>query len=130
MANTGSRKRPWLAALLSAAISGLGHVYLRRVRRGLAWVAIVTTVSFLFVPQEALSALWSSGDIDVNSIGPLLIVGTLCTIDSYVMAKAHNLRARASSDQEAEFSCPNCEKPADPERGFCQWCSAEFSGDN
>jgi len=40
MQRSTSQKRPWLAALLGALVTGFGHLYLRRWRRAVGWLAV------------------------------------------------------------------------------------------
>lgn len=38
MGTETSKRQPWLAFLLEALVTGLGHVYLRRWRRSAGWI--------------------------------------------------------------------------------------------
>jgi len=58
------RQLPAVAVLLAAAVTGLGHLYLRRLRRGAGWLLGLATVAFLFVPPGAFGALVGGGTVD------------------------------------------------------------------
>lgn len=122
-----SRKRPWLAALLGALVTGLGHLYLRRWWRALGWLAVLLGVSTLVVDPSTVNAVASGNAVDPFAVAPILIVGTLNVIDAYLLALAHNAVVRLSAHPEAEPThCPNCGKEVDTELDFCQWCSTEL----
>ena len=151
MERTTSQKRPWLAALLGAFATGLGHLYLRRWRRAVGWFAVLFAVSYLLVDPAAIEALATGEPIDPLSVAPTLIVGGVSVVDAYVLARAQNALARtteaagsgtgdaagatgaaagkaADPSGETTESCPNCGKEVDPGLDFCHWCTADLSG--
>jgi hypothetical protein len=83
----GSGKRPWLAALLGTLATGLGHLYLRRWKRGLGWFVVAVAVSALLVPPEAARALLSGAGGDVATLAPLFAIGIASVADAYVLAR-------------------------------------------
>ncbi|WP_049986392.1 DUF7575 domain-containing protein [Halobellus rufus] len=95
MERTGG-KRPWLAALLGTFATGLGHLYLRRWRRGLGWFAAAVAVSYLLVPMEATQALLAGERADPVALAPVLIVSLASIADAYVVARRDQRRARQS----------------------------------
>ncbi|WP_144905780.1 zinc ribbon domain-containing protein [Halobellus captivus] len=126
MSRSVAVKRPWLAAVLAAVVTGLGHVYLRRWKRALGWLTVLFGVSFLLVDPSVLDEL-ASGTVDPVASAPILLVGALSVIDAYVIARVQNsiVRIRASHGRE-QVHCPNCGKELDPDLTFCQWCTAEL----
>lgn len=125
MSQAISRKRPWLAALLAAVVTGLGHVYLRRWRRGVGWLAVLFGVSAFFVDPAAIDALWSGAPVDPMAVAPILIVGALSVADAYLLAHAHNAVARLTVPSDGRLThCPNCGGELDPDIEFCHWCTA------
>lgn len=134
MNRSNSEKRPWLAALLAALVTGLGHLYLWRVRRAVGWLAVVLGVSVLFVDAAALDSLATWDAIDVRELAPLLVVGALSVLDAYLLAYAQNAdgRSRADSGEQAATAeeqvanCPNCGRELDPDIEFCHWCTTEI----
>jgi hypothetical protein len=90
-------KRPWLAALLGTLATGLGHFYLRRWRRGLAWFAAAVVASFLFVPPEAAQALLSGTGSDPMDLAPVFAVGIASIADAYVLARRRQQQARSGA---------------------------------
>jgi hypothetical protein len=85
----GSEKRPWLAALLGTLATGLGHIYLRRWKRGLGWFVVAVVVSAILVPPEAARALLSGSGGDAATLAPLFAIGIASVADAYVLARMH-----------------------------------------
>ncbi|MBP1921101.1 hypothetical protein J2751_000084 [Halorubrum alkaliphilum] len=111
-----SRRRPWLAVLLAIVISGLGHAYLRRWGRALAWYVAITATLVFVVPDAALDQLFARELPPIGDIGPALVVIGASIVDAYVVAIRNNRtydrqqRARTAgaggregSDRESEF---------------------------
>ncbi|SEV97929.1 zinc ribbon domain-containing protein [Halobacterium jilantaiense] len=127
MNRTLSQKRPWLAALLSVLATGLGHLYLRRWRRALGWLAVVLGVSYFLVDPAALDAAASGEAFDLVELLPVLVVTSLSVADAYLLAYVHNAVAKATVTPDGELShCPNCGKEVDTDLEFCHWCTAEL----
>lgn len=154
----GSGKRPWLAALLGTLATGLGHVYLRRWKRGLGWFVVAVVASGLLVPPEAARALLSGSGGDVATLAPLLAIGVASVADAYVLARMRRndtddregveAAATSASGSEPESEdgvvegdvavgrvsgspdaeCPECGKELDPDLGFCPWCTVQLDG--
>ena len=151
----GSRKRPWLAALLGTLATGLGHFYLRRWKRGLGWFVAAVAVSAVFVPPEAARALLEGSGGDLGTLAPLIAAGVASVADAYVLARLHqqethdgverttpsspaagetsavtgggSVETRTTTDVDAE--CPECGKELDPDLDFCPWCTTRLAGD-
>ena len=121
MVQTRSRKRPWLAALLSAIAPAFGHLYLRRWLRALGWIG-ATMLSTLFVPETTLDALVSGHSFAWLDAAPLLAVSLLSVLDAYRLAVVNNYLLRLRSVGEAMTVCPDCGRPVEGELEFCQWC--------
>lgn len=121
-----SRKRPWLAALLAALATGLGHLYLRRWRRALGWLVALIAVSVLFVDPAVLEATATGASVDLLSRLPLLVVGGLSILDAYLLAHAQNQVVRPAGAQTGDPHCPNCGRELDTDLEFCHWCTAEI----
>jgi hypothetical protein len=120
-----SRKRPWLAAILSTLAAGLGHLYLRRWRRALGWILLVIAATYLVGP-ETLTA-YQAGNANIWDIAPILTTTAGAAFDAYVVARVENLKLRTKRDKTDWATCPNCRKDIDPSLDFCQWCAADFS---
>ena len=134
MGRSLSEKRPWIAALLVAFATGLGHLYLRRWRRAFGWVAALFVAAVLFSDPTPSNVVTPSGASDLRSALPILFVGVLSVLDAYVLARAQNASARRSVSigrddvsGRKRASCPNCGKDLDPELGFCHWCTTELN---
>ncbi|MCU4717839.1 zinc ribbon domain-containing protein [Halapricum hydrolyticum] len=104
-----SRKRPWLAAVLSLLYPGIGHLYLREWFRALLWLALVFAASYVFVPADATPETLSvSAIIEASQAVPtygmvaMLALTVLCMGDAYVLAR--RLNARQSRRQRATVS--------------------------
>jgi membrane protease YdiL (CAAX protease family) len=123
--SANSRKRPWLAAILSTLAAGLGHLYLRRWRRALGWILLVFAATYLVGP-ETLTA-YQAGNANIWDIAPILTTTAGAAFDAYVVARVENLKLRTKRDKTDWATCPNCRKDIDPSLDFCQWCAADFS---
>lgn len=126
MRSTLSRKRPWLAALLAAIATGLGHLYLRRWRRALGWLGAFLLTNYFLVEPAALEALASGTVSDPLAVMPILLVGGLSVADAYLLARAHNAVARVTVTPDGQLThCPNCGKELEPDLDFCHWCTTD-----
>jgi len=126
-----SRKRPWLAVLLTVFIPGLGHVYLRLWLRALAWLAIYLTATTFLLPDGAtpdslsVDALMTAGEsVPLEVAAVVLGISLFCLVDAYMMTNHVNSRLRAGG--EAPATCPNCGKELDDDLTFCHWCTSEL----
>lgn len=114
-------KRPWLAAVLAATVTGLGHVYLWRLRRALGWLAVAVAVGFLTLPQGFEPTATAATDAL-----PLLGVSVVSTVDAYRLARATGGDAADAGGADATPDCPDCGKELDPDVAFCPWCSTRL----
>ncbi|CCQ32958.1 TM2 domain protein [Halorhabdus tiamatea SARL4B] len=121
------RKRPWLAAVLSAFVTGLGHLYLRRFRRAVGWLAVAIGVGLFFVDPAVAESLAAGTLSNPLAAWPVFVVSLLSVLDAYVLARAENiLDAQAAEPDEPLTRCPSCGKELDETLSFCPWCSAEL----
>lgn len=135
MGETRSPKRPWLAALLALAVTGLGHAYLRRWGRAFGWLALVYAALALFVPPEAVEAAAESVRAGSGtlppSVNPLvflppLVIALGSAADAYLLARAERDEALRAAAGRGTIVCPNCGREVAEELDFCQWCTTEF----
>jgi hypothetical protein len=144
MALVPPRFRPYVAALLGLLVTGLGHLYLRRWLRAIAWLALAFTVSVAFVPESTATAVLSGEQVDPVTLIPGLLVGIGSAVDAFRVGRqeqadagrrAPMAEAVADADESPEpdiepdaetIDCPACGKPVDPNLGFCHWCTTEF----
>jgi uncharacterized paraquat-inducible protein A len=134
-------RRGVLAAVLGLVYPGLGHVYLRRWLRALAWFALALATAVLVVPPSAIEAFDTQGIQGLveasKSFGPevtlsLLAVRALNVADAYLVAvrdAAAKAAADAMSGDEAAENCPSCGGELDQELDFCPWCTMRFQRD-
>ncbi len=83
------QKRPWLAALLSLILPGLGELYIGESRKG-AYLIALTPFYYVVVPWfwfDVISGVWRTSAWAVPFVAAL--VG-YATIDSYLGAKRAN----------------------------------------
>ncbi|ELY56401.1 zinc ribbon domain-containing protein [Natronococcus jeotgali] len=134
MSQTTSRKRPWLAALLAALVTGLGHLYLRRLRRAVGWLLASLVVTTLFVDQGAFQTL-IDGTVTLETVlavAPMYAVIGLSVLDAYRIARTPTPDRRSaaqSADGDATTSCPHCGKELDDDLEFCHWCTTPLGDD-
>lgn len=139
-----TKKRPWLAALLSILWPGLGHAYLRAWARALLWLLMLVLTSVVLVPPsitpssvsvEAFMQAYRQIPTSVSLVVFALTI--LCALDAYRLARERN-RERATatagrfqsatSDESGQLTtCPNCGKELDEDLDFCPWCSYELA---
>lgn len=127
--STTSEKRPWLGALLSFLLPGLGHVYLKEWLRSAMWFAFVISAILLFVPLPDTAtngatsmkaafdaAMEATRDLPLRTLLPIWVMRTFSAIDAYWLA------LQRTAEPEGE-QCPACGKPVDDDLDFCQWCT-------
>ncbi|UPV99062.1 zinc ribbon domain-containing protein [Halorussus gelatinilyticus] len=130
MTRSNSQKRPWLGALLSFFLPGLGHVYIREWLRSAMWFAFMVSAVLLFVPLPE-TATTASGSMSAafdaameatqglswQEMLPIWVVRLFSAVDAYWLA------LQSDPEQEEGEQCPHCGKPVDEELDFCQWCT-------
>lgn len=112
-------KRPWLAALLALAITGLGHLYLRRWGRALAWLFLVAFTVIVFVPDDGLT------EATLFELAPMVLIAAMSVVDAYVLAREQNRRVAI----EAEEECPSCGREVEDGVDFCWYCAEPLAAD-
>ncbi|MFC4449185.1 zinc ribbon domain-containing protein [Halorussus aquaticus] len=130
MTHTRSEKRPWLGALLSFLLPGLGHVYLKEWLRSAMWFAFMVSAVLLFIPLPDAAttgatsigaafdaAMKATQDLPLEALLPMWVVRTFSAVDAYWLA------LQTGSDEEPGEQCPSCGKPVDEDLDFCQWCT-------
>ncbi|MBV0902672.1 zinc ribbon domain-containing protein [Haloarcula salina] len=126
MRTTYSAKRPWLAAVLAALVTGLGHLYLRRWRRAIGWLAALVATSYVLVEPAAVDALASGTVADPFAVLPILLVAGLSVADAYLLARAQNAVARVTVTPEGQLThCPTCGRELETDLDFCHWCTTD-----
>ncbi|WP_224269135.1 zinc ribbon domain-containing protein [Haloprofundus salinisoli] len=146
------RLKPFIAGALGMLIAGLGHLYLRRWRRAIAWMALVILVGELFFSPatvEFLDSTISQGSPFVAGQAPsspavleeLLLVSFVIVASALdaVLVGVRTLRAEdaaaasegdsSTMDAEATWNCPNCGKEVEAEMEFCPWCAERIDSD-
>ncbi|QSG14078.1 DUF7575 domain-containing protein [Halapricum desulfuricans] len=114
-----TRKRPWLAAVLSLLYPGVGHLYLRQWFRALLWLALVFGASLVLIPAdiipEATSAsaiLEASQSVPLTATIAILLLRLLSMGDAYVLAR--RLNASQSRRQQAATRLVGSDSDSDP----------------
>jgi len=119
------QRRPVFAAAL-ALVPALGHAYLRRWSRAVAWLALMAGSA------SVLAGLFGVGVVDavapgvapgglpigVRVVVPLSLLLALSAVDAYVLARRD---ARVGG-----VTCPRCGRQVDLSISFCWYCSVEF----
>ncbi|WP_435093760.1 DUF7575 domain-containing protein [Halorubrum sp. N11] len=107
-----SRRRPWLAAALALAVSGLGHAYLRRWARAFGWYAVITATLVFVVPDAAVDGILGGTRPPVVDIAPALVAVAASVVDAYVLAVRNN-RAHERSLSSATETAAQASQPSD-----------------
>jgi len=137
--DTSGRKRPWLAALLTLLVPGLGHAYLREWARAALWLLLVVGAWLVLMPDllaitslEEVTVVTEEASVYVNLA--LASLSALCIVDAYWTAIRTGERPATSgatpgSDSPgAVTECPNCGKELDGDLDFCHWCTTPLDG--
>ncbi|POG56431.1 zinc ribbon domain-containing protein [Haloferax marisrubri] len=144
-----TKVRPWLAAILGLAITGLGHLYLRRWRRAAMWVLVTLAVATLFVPSGAFEALNAAETMPPSEFAsvltellPVLAVSFVSVLDAFFLGLRQAAEAQAKAARDAaeaddavltdsdaesdEVTCPECGREVDADLDFCHWCTTRL----
>ncbi|MFC7098196.1 DUF7575 domain-containing protein [Halobaculum marinum] len=120
------QRRPVVAAAL-AVVPALGHAYLRRWSRGVAWLALLAGSALVFAGLFGVAGAESIAASQIGGISvttalrigvPLFVVLSLSSLDAYVLAQREARRA--------VITCPRCRREVDLSLGFCWYCAVEF----
>ncbi|QCC52941.1 zinc ribbon domain-containing protein [Halapricum salinum] len=121
MGRQHSNRRPVIAVLLAAVLTGLGHLYLGRHKRAFGWVALSLSVVALSIPDPPPAS--------VVALLPALFVFTLSVLDAFWIAvrdRGNNGLQRDSWSSHSPGECPVCGEDLDPELDFCPWCTSRL----
>ncbi|MFB6071926.1 MAG: zinc ribbon domain-containing protein [Halobacterium sp.] len=138
-------RRGLIAAVLGFVYPGLGHVYLRKWVRALAWFLLAIATAALVVPPSAYEAFQTGGVQGLleasESFGPtvtlsLFAVRVLNVADAYLVA----VRERAADAATVVDgvtgaaggetpTCPSCGKELDEDLDFCPWCTQRLDAE-
>ena len=132
----GGRRRPVVAAVLALAVTGLGHAYLRRWSRAIAWLLAIATAAVVLMGTFVDSNVTNVWELPLTVLGPLAGLSVLSAIDAYRLAtRAGTPDASERGGAEGvpaegeSVQCPNCGREVDPELDFCHWCTQPLSFD-
>jgi len=109
--------RPWIAAVLGSIVTGLGHLYLRRVRRAVGWLVAALLTAFVWAPDPQGASLLE--------FVPSMAVITLSVLDAFTIALLERRTRQATRGTET-VNCPACGRPLDLDLDFCPWCTTHF----
>jgi len=120
------RIRRLVAVLLSLLFPGLGHVYVRRYRRGLGFAVTAVGVVLLLGPPlpttgpvlESALAAWEAASFEANV--------ALSAVEFAAMLDVYLLERSSDDAGDAGASCPNCGRELDETLSFCPWCAHEL----
>jgi uncharacterized paraquat-inducible protein A len=114
-----------LAAVLSLLVVGLGHLYLRRVRRAALWIVLAVTTGLVWIPTETAEALWAGQQVELTVLAPILAVTVMTAVDAFTVAQQSQRSVPVSEDGEL-LSCPVCGNEVDQDLDFCHWCTTDL----
>jgi uncharacterized paraquat-inducible protein A len=118
-------RRPLLAAFLSLLVVGLGHLYLRRLKRAAAWVVLTVGTGVVWVPTDALDGVWSGTQVDPIVLAPVIAIAAMAAIDAFSVAR-ESQRQMAITAEGDLLTCPVCGNDVDPDLDFCHWCTTDL----
>lgn len=123
----------WAQAAIAVGLSilypGLGHIYLRKWIRALAWFSIALLAAMLVMPVELVEAteteglsvlLETSEYLSLEAITALFAIRILNAIDAAIIA------IKPTKVEQGGNNCPNCGGELDDELDFCPWCTARL----
>jgi hypothetical protein len=131
-------RRAFAAAAIAAAgatvgIAGLGHLFLRELRRAAAWfvVSLGAGVALLLTafgparfgdPTFVRTLLVSPDQVPESVVLPLFVLLSLSVLDAYLVGRRRTNETGETNDP----TCPACGKPIDGDIDFCHWCTTRF----
>lgn len=111
-------RSPALAAAL-AVVPALGHAYLRRWLRALAWLSFIVGGTLGYV--ELFDVSFGTGaEPPVWTLTLFGVLIVLSVLDAYALARRDVARTG--------LSCSGCGYPMSPSLGFCWYCARRFDG--
>ena len=121
-----------LAAVLGATVgvAGVGHLYLRRWQRAVAWFVVVLGTAVTLLVMFVLPSVGGLADpaavtaIDPSSL-PGVVVWPVFALLLVSTLDAHRIAAAGPQAGDGP-TCPSCGKAIDPELDFCPWCTIEL----
>jgi hypothetical protein len=128
-----TQRRPWLAAALAVLYPGVGHLYLRELRRAVAWFGVSFATAYVGillsdVPVEDLQGL--SGALRLQQLLPAEVVGVLFLVSALNVVDAYRVGKRqrdaGSRDDDDAETCPSCGEELDEDLDFCPWCTTRL----
>ena len=124
------QRRPVVAAAL-AVVPALGHAYLRRWGRGVAWLSLFVGSALVFgglfggaIDDSLAPAAISTATVPTAAADAAVLIVTLgvvialSAVDAYVLARRANRRG--------VLTCPRCGRGVDLSLHFCWYCAVEF----
>ncbi|MFC6725502.1 zinc ribbon domain-containing protein [Halobium palmae] len=129
MSDTG--RRAFVAAMIGAfgavfGVAGLGHLFLRRWKRAVAWfvlslgaTAVLLSTVFTEAQLRNLQFMLDVQQWPQTVLIPLFVLLSLSIFDAY-------LTGRRATAEAAVDACPYCGQPIDAELDFCHWCTRRF----
>ena len=126
-------RRRWVAALLSLAQPGVGHLYLREWSRGMTWFLLWAATALFATgittaPALTVTGLTAFADRFVSALGALDAIQSLAlaAVTGFAVVDAYWLAVRHDERSQEGPTCPVCGKEADPTLDFCHWCTTEL----
>ena len=127
------RARPAVAAILALAVPGLGHTYLGRWGRAVAWFLTIVTTAVVLVGAFGDPDATSLQAMPLTVLVPMGGLFVLSAVDAYLLAVRRPPAGRGTeagaADAEDRLRCPDCGREVDPELDFCHWCTRRLSFD-
>lgn len=119
------RFRLLVAVVLSFLFPGLGHVYVRRLLRGVGFAATAVGVVLLLGPPLPTSGPPVESALDALEAASFEANVALSAVEFAAMLDVYLLE-RSGTDEAGADSCPNCGRELDDGLSFCPWCAHEL----
>ena len=125
------RARPAVAAILALAVPGLGHTYLGRWGRAVAWFLTIVTTAVVLVGTFGGANATNLRAMPITVLVPMGGLLALSAVDAYLLAGRRPTAGTGAEAADAadRLRCPDCGREVDPELDFCHWCTRRLSVD-
>lgn len=106
-----------MVAALLAVIPALGHAYLRRWDRAVAWFTLIVGSVLAVGAFGEFSGSVAVGSVSIRLVVPAVTLTGLSAVDAFLIA---------SRGTDEGPTCPHCGKQQDEALAFCWYCAVRL----